>query len=61
MAAATSDVEIDQDLYSRQIYVLGVETMKKMAAANVLLHGLDGLGLEIGTHYKNINQHCDAN
>ena len=40
--------EIDEALYSRQLYVLGHEAMKKMNASNVLIGGLSGLGVEIG-------------
>jgi len=43
--------EIDEALYSRQLYVLGHEAMKRMSASNVLLVGLKGLGVEIA---KNI-------
>lgn len=39
--------EIDESLYSRQLYVLGAEAMKKMSASNVLIVGLLGLGVEI--------------
>ncbi|KAG1753795.1 uncharacterized protein EDB91DRAFT_1286481 [Suillus paluster] len=52
--AAKMDVDeaaIDEGLYSRQLYVLGHEVMcaamKKMAASNVLIVGLQGLGAEI--------------
>ncbi|KAG1815327.1 hypothetical protein EV424DRAFT_1412697 [Suillus variegatus] len=48
--AAKMDVDeaaIDEGLYSRQLYVLGHEAMKKMAASNVLIVGLQGLGAEI--------------
>ncbi|KAG2151964.1 hypothetical protein BD769DRAFT_12898 [Suillus cothurnatus] len=48
--AAKMDVDeaaIDEGLYSRQLYVLGHEAMKKMAASNVLIIGLQGLGAEI--------------
>ncbi|KAI9639631.1 putative ubiquitin activating enzyme [Dioszegia hungarica] len=38
---------IDEGLYSRQLYVLGHEAMKKMAASNVLIVGMKGLGVEI--------------
>lgn len=41
------EAEIDEGLYSRQLYVLGHEAMKKMAASNVLIVGLNGLGAEI--------------
>ncbi|EDO33332.1 predicted protein [Nematostella vectensis] len=40
-------MDIDEGLYSRQLYVLGHEAMKKMAVSNVLISGLRGLGVEI--------------
>jgi ubiquitin-activating enzyme E1 len=43
--------EVDESLYSRQLYVLGHEAMKKMGSSNVLIVGLKGLGVEIA---KNI-------
>ena len=43
--------EIDESLYSRQLYVLGHEAMKRMGSSNVLVVGLRGLGVEIA---KNI-------
>jgi len=39
--------EIDESLYSRQLYVLGHEAMKRMSSSNVLVAGLRGLGVEI--------------
>src|SRR2546423_1925774 len=39
--------EVDESLYSRQLYVLGHEAMKKMGSSNVLIVGLKGLGVEI--------------
>ncbi|KAF9490522.1 ubiquitin activating enzyme [Pleurotus eryngii] len=59
MAASSSlanqmDVDetaIDEGLYSRQLYVLGHEAMKRMAVSNVLIVGVKGLGVEIA---KNI-------
>ncbi|KAF8204900.1 ubiquitin activating enzyme [Pholiota molesta] len=41
------ETAIDEGLYSRQLYVLGHEAMKKMAASNVLIVGLQGLGVEV--------------
>ena len=41
------DKEIDESLYSRQLYVLGKEAMLKMQKSNVLILGLKGLGVEI--------------
>ncbi|KAF2143583.1 uncharacterized protein K452DRAFT_246790 [Aplosporella prunicola CBS 121167] len=43
--------EIDESLYSRQLYVLGHEAMKRMGSSNILVVGLRGLGVEIA---KNI-------
>ncbi|KAG6032573.1 hypothetical protein E4U41_007206 [Claviceps citrina] len=49
--SAVGHDEIDESLYSRQLYVLGHEAMKRMGASNVLVVGLKGLGVEIA---KNI-------
>lgn len=46
-----ADGEIDESLYSRQLYVLGHEAMKRMGQSHVLVAGLRGLGVEIA---KNI-------
>ncbi|KOS23108.1 Ubiquitin-activating enzyme E1 1 [Escovopsis weberi] len=43
--------DIDESLYSRQLYVLGHEAMRRMGASNILIVGLKGLGIEIA---KNI-------
>ena len=40
--------DIDESLYSRQLYVLGHEAMKRMSSSHVLVAGLRGLGVEIG-------------
>lgn len=42
---------VDEELYSRQLYVMGHEAMQKMMATKVLVLGVDGLGQEIA---KNI-------
>jgi ubiquitin-activating enzyme E1 len=50
-AAATEQIQngdIDESLYSRQLYVLGHEAMKRMSNSHVLIAGLRGLGAEIG-------------
>ncbi|KZP12096.1 ubiquitin-activating enzyme E1 [Athelia psychrophila] len=50
MADTKMDVDeaaIDEGLYSRQLYVLGHEAMKRMAVSNVLIVGVQGLGVEI--------------
>ncbi|GJE84100.1 ubiquitin activating enzyme [Phanerochaete sordida] len=46
-AMDVDEAAIDEGLYSRQLYVLGHEAMKRMAASNVLIVGLKGLGVEI--------------
>lgn len=43
--------EIDEGLYSRQLYVLGHDAMRRMASSDILISGLGGLGIEIA---KNI-------
>lgn len=44
---AAKQGEIDESLYSRQLYVLGKEAMLKMQNSNVLIIGAKGLGIEI--------------
>lgn len=44
---ANKNGEIDEGLYSRQLYVLGHDAMRRMAASTVLISGLGGLGVEI--------------
>jgi ubiquitin-activating enzyme E1 len=40
-------MEVDRNLYSRQIYTLGENAMKNIILSKVLISGLDGLGTEI--------------
>ncbi|OHT04303.1 Ubiquitin-like modifier-activating enzyme 1 [Tritrichomonas foetus] len=47
----SENTQIDEDLYSRQLFVLGIDAMKRMANSSVLISGLGGLGVEIA---KNI-------
>ncbi|KAF0354769.1 ubiquitin-activating emzyme E1 [Gigaspora margarita] len=47
MEIESSEQAIDEGLYSRQLYVLGHEAMKKLGSSNVLIVGLKGLGVEI--------------
>jgi ubiquitin-activating enzyme E1 len=42
-----ADDTVDEDLYSRQLYVMGHEAQRKMGSANVLICGLNGVGVEI--------------
>ncbi|MCJ1403687.1 hypothetical protein MMC11_006910 [Xylographa trunciseda] len=43
----TTNDDIDESLYSRQLYVLGHEAMKRMGSSHVLIAGMRGLGVEI--------------
>ena len=47
---ASKEDEVDEGLYSRQLYVYGKDAQKKMQGSNVLLIGLRGVGVEIGTY-----------
>lgn len=44
---SSADVEIDEDLHSRQLAVYGRETMRRLFGAHVLISGLQGLGVEV--------------
>lgn len=46
MQAAAEEIQIDTNLYSRQIGTFGIETMGKLIKMNVLIVGLRGLGVE---------------
>ncbi len=50
----TTSTNIDEGLYSRQLYVLNHADMKKITSSDVLLIGIKGLGAEIG---KCLNTH----
>lgn len=39
--------EIDTDLYSRQIGVLGMSTMRQLLLTDVLIVGMTGVGVEV--------------
>ncbi|CAH8550043.1 unnamed protein product [Schistosoma rodhaini] len=51
MEANGEVLDLDESLYSRQLYVYGAEGMRRMATTDILVIGLEGLGLEIA---KNI-------
>ncbi|ELU11611.1 hypothetical protein CAPTEDRAFT_162959 [Capitella teleta] len=58
--------EIDEGLYSRQLYVLGHEAMKRMGTSNILISGVAGLGIEIAKNVvlagvKSVTIHDQAN
>ncbi|XP_068104099.1 ubiquitin-like modifier-activating enzyme 1 [Hyperolius riggenbachi] len=66
MARNGNDAEIDEGLYSRQLYVLGHEAMKRMQNSNVLVSGMGGLGVEIAKNIilggvKSVTIHDQAN
>lgn len=57
--------EIDEALYSRQLYVLGHDAMRRMANSDVLISGLGGLGVEIAKNIilggvKSVTLHDEA-
>lgn len=41
------ETQIDESLYSRQLYVMGHDAQRKMASSDILIVGLNGLGVEI--------------
>eukprot|EP00197_Chlamydomonas_leiostraca_P014632 CAMPEP_0202866272 /NCGR_PEP_ID=MMETSP1391-20130828/7292_1 /ASSEMBLY_ACC=CAM_ASM_000867 /TAXON_ID=1034604 /ORGANISM="Chlamydomonas leiostraca, Strain SAG 11-49" /LENGTH=1026 /DNA_ID=CAMNT_0049546205 /DNA_START=133 /DNA_END=3213 /DNA_ORIENTATION=+ len=45
--AKPGEMDIDENLHSRQLAVYGREVMKRMAASSVLISGANGLGVEI--------------
>lgn len=51
VVSQSTEPDIDEGLYSRQLYVLGHEAMKHLQKSSVLVSGLQGLGVEIA---KNI-------
>lgn len=58
--------EIDESLYSRQLYVLGVEAMRKMQSSDILISGLGGVGVEIAKNIilggvKSVTLHDEKN
>ncbi|XP_015195731.1 ubiquitin-like modifier-activating enzyme 1 [Lepisosteus oculatus] len=66
MAKNGNEAEIDEGLYSRQLYVLGHEAMKRMQASNVLISGMRGLGVEIAKNVilggvKSVTVHDSGN
>ncbi|CAF3985601.1 unnamed protein product [Rotaria sordida] len=44
---STTTPEIDERLYSRQLYVMGKEAMYELRNADILISGMRGLGVEI--------------
>lgn len=46
-STSQATTQIDEGLYSRQLYVLGHDAMRRMASSDVLICGLGGLGVEI--------------
>jgi ubiquitin-activating enzyme E1 len=45
--ATKEEAQVDESLYSRQLYVFGHEAQQRMAKSEILLLGLNGLGVEI--------------
>merc|ERR1719160_1234583 len=64
-ASTTKEPAIDESLYSRQLYVLGAEAMKRMMGSSVLIVGLGGLGVEVAKNVvlggvKSVTLHDNA-
>lgn len=60
------DVDIDEDLHSRQLAVYGREAMRRLFGANVLISSLQGLGVEIAKNIilagvKSVTLHDQSN
>mmetsp|Transcript_367 Transcript_367/g.668 ORF Transcript_367/g.668 Transcript_367/m.668 type:complete len:1049 (+) Transcript_367:70-3216(+) len=47
ISLSKEEEEIDEGLYSRQLYVMGHEAQKRMARSHVLIVGMNGLGVEV--------------
>lgn len=47
-ANTSSPQDIDEDLHSRQLAVYGRDSMRRLAASQVLILGAAGLGVEVG-------------
>lgn len=58
-------VDVDESLYSRQLYVMGHEAQRRMAKSDVLIVGLNGLGVETAKNVilagvKSVTLHDDT-
>lgn len=65
MSQNGSTNDIDEGLYSRQLYVLGHDAMRRMAKSDVLISGLGGLGVEVAKNVilggvKSVTLHDDS-
>jgi ubiquitin-activating enzyme E1 len=47
-------MQLDEDLHSRQLAVYGRASMRRMAASDILICGLLGLGVETGIYIRNM-------
>ena len=60
------DPKIDESLYSRQLYAIGFDAMRKMTTSSVLISGMNGLGVEIAKNtilqgFKTVTLHDTNN
>ena len=58
-------MEVDESLYSRQLYVMGHEAQRRMAKSDVLIVGMNGLGIETAKNVilagvKSVTLHDDT-
>ena len=47
ISSASAGKAIDEDLYSRQLLVMGMDAMRRMTTSRVLVCGLNGVGVEV--------------
>ncbi len=52
--------DIDEDLHSRQLAVYGRDSMRRLAASQVLILGATGLGVEVGEFDQVTLDYCDS-
>lgn len=62
----SSNIPLDESLYSRQIYVLGHEAMNRIRESNILISGLGGVGVELAKciilgGVKSVTLHSEKN
>ena len=56
---AQKTMQLDEDLHSRQLAVYGRASMRRMAASDILICGMLGLGVETGV-IKTIIMACSS-
>lgn len=65
-AQGSGSGDVDESLYSRQLYVMGHDAQRRMATSDVLVVGANGLGAEVAKNIilagvKSVTLHDDGN